>query len=145
MPDSEKSYQRDYYHRVTKPKRQARVLTKEQGSCYYCGEIKTLAIDHVIPRKRGGSDSNENIVFACYWCNMSKGAKLIEEWRFSIAKQLVSWPEFRPMQIEWLRSHGFDPEAVATALLSQVKFAFEGGNTLKRWSATAMHSRERAL
>lgn len=104
-----------------------------------------LTVDHIIPKTRGGSEAEENLVLACYWCNMSKGAKLIEEWRFSIAKMLVAWPEFRPIQIEWLRSNGFDPESIARAVLSEVKFAFEGGSTLKRWSATAIHRRESAL
>lgn len=143
MSDSSSSYHRNYYYRVTKPRRQARAkCNTTKGSCHYCGELKTLTIDHVVPRARGGADSRENLVLACYWCNMSKGGQLLEEWRFSIAKKLAGWPEFRPMQIEWLRSHGFDPESIATALLPQVKFAFEGGSTLKQWSSNAKHKRE---
>jgi hypothetical protein len=40
-------------------------------------------IDHVIPRCRGGSDDIDNLVLACAWCNLRKGAMTGDEWRSS--------------------------------------------------------------
>lgn len=47
--------------------------------CVYCGSPYEHA-DHVIPLSRGGAHSRDNLVPACAACNLSKGAKLLEEW-----------------------------------------------------------------
>lgn len=39
---------------------------------------KMLEIDHIVPRKHGGSDDIDNLRLVCTWCNQSKGAKLTE-------------------------------------------------------------------
>ena len=50
--------------------------------CEYCGlrqEYAPLAlytIDHIIPKKHGGSDDLLNLAFACYHCNIHKGPNL---------------------------------------------------------------------
>ena len=49
-------------------------------ACSYCGDGNFLAADHLIPRKRGGANSGENLVWACRTCNSSKGAKDALEW-----------------------------------------------------------------
>src|SRR5690606_20481977 len=54
-------------------------LTLPQA-CAYCGERKHLTIDHLIPRKIGGADTGENMVWACRSCNSSKGARDALEW-----------------------------------------------------------------
>ena len=50
-------------------------------NCIYCGSIKKIEIDHVIPLSRGGNHSIGNLVPACQYCNRSKGSKTIMEWR----------------------------------------------------------------
>jgi hypothetical protein len=50
------------------------------GSCVYCGAKGSLAVDHLIPRSRGGPDSGDNAVMACRTCNSSKGDKGVYEW-----------------------------------------------------------------
>lgn len=52
------------------------------NSCFYCDGVATT-IDHVVPIARGGSHSVGNLVPACLSCNLSKGAKLITEWKMS--------------------------------------------------------------
>jgi HNH endonuclease len=47
--------------------------------CVYCGEVKRLGPDHVIPLARGGSNYIENILPVCKSCNCSKGTKTLEE------------------------------------------------------------------
>jgi len=36
-------------------------------------------LDHLIPKSQEGSDSLENLVLTCGWCNSSKGIKSVEE------------------------------------------------------------------
>ena len=50
--------------------------------CFYCHSIATT-IDHVVPIARGGSHCIGNLVPACLPCNLSKGAKLVTEWKMS--------------------------------------------------------------
>jgi len=51
---------------------------QQKGRCYYCnGGASTL--DHKIPLSRGGPNTRENTVLACYTCNQAKAAKTVEE------------------------------------------------------------------
>lgn len=62
-------------------KKEMRKLTTA-SHCFYCGEkSRSLTIDHVLPRVRGGRHSIGNLVAACGPCNFSKGGKTIMEWR----------------------------------------------------------------
>ncbi|PZM77261.1 MAG: hypothetical protein DKM50_13610 [Candidatus Margulisiibacteriota bacterium] len=48
--------------------------------CNYCGSTEKLALDHIFPKKYGGKDNAENLIFACRTCNSSKGKKDLMEW-----------------------------------------------------------------
>lgn len=60
------------------------VWDKTNGHCWYCDKalnpFRDLHIDHVVPRARGGLDTIDNLVPACATCNLSKGAKSLDEW-----------------------------------------------------------------
>lgn len=64
---------------ANKPSRQM-IHKRDDNMCQYCGSIKNLTIDHVMPRSRGGKDTWENMVVACMPCNTHKGDKTPEEW-----------------------------------------------------------------
>jgi 5-methylcytosine-specific restriction endonuclease McrA len=64
---------------ANKPSRHM-VYSRDNHQCQYCGSIKNLTIDHVMPRSRGGSNSWTNLVTACMPCNTHKGDKTPEEW-----------------------------------------------------------------
>ncbi len=52
------------------------------GRCLYCGievELHKMHADHFIPLAKGGSNLRENIVCSCASCNLSKAAKLPED------------------------------------------------------------------
>jgi hypothetical protein len=49
-------------------------------ACCYCGSRELLAADHLIPKKRGGPNSGDNLVWACRSCNSSKGARDVLAW-----------------------------------------------------------------
>ena len=54
------------------------LLIRDSFRCQYCGTTlnnRTLTVDHVIPRVRGGKTKWENIVCACLSCNGEKGHK----------------------------------------------------------------------
>lgn len=57
--------------------------------CAYCGkppiDDKSLTIDHVKPRARGGEDKTSNVIPACKRCNQAKGS---EEW--------IAWYRMQP-------------------------------------------------
>ena len=59
-----------------------KLAKKNSGSvCHYCGDyVDDGHLDHVIPLSRGGDDSPDNLVWSCSSCNLSKGAKLLDEW-----------------------------------------------------------------
>ena len=49
-------------------------------ACCYCGSRDYLSIDHLIPTKRGGANTGDNLVWACRSCNSSKCARDALEW-----------------------------------------------------------------
>lgn len=56
-----------------------RVCEKWGFSCAYCGEApgrSKLQIDHLIPRAKGGSDDEQNLVPACVSCNQGKSSEI---------------------------------------------------------------------
>lgn len=50
------------------------------NACSYCGSEKELSVDHLIPRKKLGSDLSENLISACRSCNSSKGERDMLSW-----------------------------------------------------------------
>jgi 5-methylcytosine-specific restriction endonuclease McrA len=52
----------------------SRVLRRDQFICFYCGQEATT-VDHVIPRRLGGLDSDDNLVASCSKCNLVKGGR----------------------------------------------------------------------
>lgn len=55
------------------------VIRRARRRCEYCllhADYTTFAheIDHILPRKHGGSDSADNLAYACAQCNRYKGS-----------------------------------------------------------------------
>jgi len=71
---------------ANKPSR-SMIYKRDDHTCQYCGSIKNLTIDHVIPRSRGGNDTWENMVVACMKCNTHKGDKTPEEWGVNLTRK----------------------------------------------------------
>jgi 5-methylcytosine-specific restriction endonuclease McrA len=55
------------------------VFERDGRVCRYCGATDRLTIDHVLPRRRGGSDDLSNLVVACRQCNSKKGVRTPSE------------------------------------------------------------------
>ena len=56
-------------------------VISRKATCWYCGIVGNCVMDHLVPLSRGGENSPENIVPACWACNSSKGNKLLSEWK----------------------------------------------------------------
>ena len=57
------------------------VYLRDHFHCQYCGKSCTpeqLTIDHVLPKSRGGHTAWDNVVAACYRCNLGKGSRIVE-------------------------------------------------------------------
>lgn len=59
-----------------------KILEAQNYLCDYCGDdiSKKKHLDHILPLDKGGLHTITNIHFTCSSCNLSKGAKLEEEW-----------------------------------------------------------------
>lgn len=66
------------------------LLNQYSHQCAYCGNAENLTIDHVIPISRSGLHIKENIVPACYTCNVKKNARTAEEFIEQEAEYLKS-------------------------------------------------------
>jgi 5-methylcytosine-specific restriction endonuclease McrA len=88
------------------------VLIRDQYTCQYCGmpfPLQELNLDHVIPRRYGGSSSWDNVVCCCVSCNRQKGGRTPEEagmtlLRFPRAPRYTSLANLVPQNdfvVEW--------------------------------------------
>ena len=57
-----------------------RIKMTAPKACCYCGSVEHLAVDHLIPRIKGGGDDSDNLILACRTCNSSKQGRDLLEW-----------------------------------------------------------------
>lgn len=58
------------------------LFTRDSWTCQYCGSKlgwKSITVDHVIPKSKGGKTTWENCVSACLKCNEKKGSKSLRD------------------------------------------------------------------
>lgn len=57
------------------------IFKRDNFTCQYCG-LKppqvVLHVDHINPKSKGGSDTEENLITSCQSCNLGKGSKPLE-------------------------------------------------------------------
>ena len=64
------------------------VIKRDDSMCQYCGsKSKSITIDHIIPKDKGGKDSWDNLVAACKKCNIYKGNYLLHEINMKLLKK----------------------------------------------------------
>ncbi len=109
-------------------------------ACCYCGSRESLAVDHLIPRKRGGPHTGENMVWACRHCNSSKGAKDVLVWlnERSAFPPLLLLRRYLKLAIEHSRGRDLLDRAVADDLdvpfaLAAVPHKFPPPRDLAMW------------
>lgn len=65
------------------------VYNKMSGRCAYCGEAITfgaMQVDHVVPLRKGGEGTPENMLPACRSCNHYKSTLTVEQFRAAVAR-----------------------------------------------------------
>lgn len=76
------------------------IVKRDNYTCQYCGDKRgQLTVDHVIPKRFGGSDTWENMACACSRCNNKKGDRPPEE----VGMKLARRPR-RPNHITFIQS-----------------------------------------
>jgi 5-methylcytosine-specific restriction endonuclease McrA len=72
------------------PLNKQNILKRDHYSCVYCGDDyrRYLTIDHVIPQSKGGKNTWDNLVTACFKCNNKKGSLDLEEFGVDIKKPI---------------------------------------------------------
>ncbi len=66
--------------------------SKKTVACHWCRKrVKTtdVHIDHVVPLSKGGAHSVENLCVSCAKCNVTKNAKMPEDWNASLEQPLL--------------------------------------------------------
>ncbi len=64
------------------------VIKRDGLQCQYCGmRSHPLTVDHVMPKKRGGMDTWENLVCACVYCNNKKANRTPDEARMPLLRE----------------------------------------------------------
>lgn len=64
------------------PETRRLVRRRARNCCEYCqlseqrSPVARLQIEHIVPRKHGGSDDEANLALACIDCNLHKGPNL---------------------------------------------------------------------
>ena len=98
------------------------VFLRDRFRCQYCNErhrSADLTFDHVIPRSKGGPTSWENIVAACWTCNMAKDDQHLKPMHLphkpSARELLTAQREFPPgyLHESWLDYLYWDSEISA--------------------------------
>ncbi len=78
-----------------------RVFMRDGRQCRYCGsDEEPLHIDHIIPRKAGGTHDLDNLQVLCKSCNLRKSSKQEGVFLAQLATPPVFIDYISPMQSE---------------------------------------------
>ena len=61
-----------------------RLYGEQEGVCAGCDThfpFRVMDVDHMLPRRQGGTDHPDNLQLLCSGCNRSKGGRTMAEWR----------------------------------------------------------------
>jgi hypothetical protein len=69
------------------------VLERDNYICQYCGigvdGLNPLHIDHLIPRRKGGTDELDNLVACCQKCNCKKATKTLKIEKYNEILEII--------------------------------------------------------
>lgn len=64
------------YRPTLSPSDRKQILARDGANCALCGSTDRLAVDHVLPLTRGGTNDPKNLRVLCKSCNSKKGNSL---------------------------------------------------------------------
>lgn len=64
-----------------------RLFRRDNFECGYCGSLKNLTIDHILPKSRGGTNEWTNLMTCCQSCNVKKDNKTPDEAKMKLNKK----------------------------------------------------------
>ena len=84
-----------------------RAKLDHNNSCSYCGRTTRLDLDHLIPRLKGGTDTADNLIYACRSCNSSKGPKDMVLWLTGKKRfpALLVLRRYLKLAAQWCETH----------------------------------------
>ena len=85
----------------------AKVYAKTNGKCAYCGvELKEneISIDHIQPKSKGGTNTEDNLFLCCKSCNSRKKNRTLKEFRFYSSLKSYEMPHFKYEQFLYLKN-----------------------------------------
>lgn len=91
---------------MTKPRSKAElrrfVMARAQGCCEYClsqarYSPQSFAVEHILPRHRGGKTVEQNLALSCQGCNNHKHIKI--KARDPLTRRIA--PLFHPRRHKW--------------------------------------------
>lgn len=79
----------------SRPRGRFAIYNRDHFTCIYCGRSSiadgvVLAVDHIIPRARGGEDIAGNLVTACRQCNSEKSDRVLAPHLLEQIKRVVA-------------------------------------------------------
>lgn len=99
-----------YSEPLCSPKKEKKILVESKryqlkhGKCRYCGSVKDITKDHIIPKSRGGKNWISNMQPLCRYCNYLKSDKTEQElfYIFSSIKTNGVWYDWEKPFARWI-------------------------------------------
>lgn len=90
----------------------------------YCGDKEPTSLDHLLPKRRGGLDVADNIVWACRTCNSSKGSTDVLQWhrRRNVFPPLLLLRRYLKLSMQFARDEKLINVPVARAAALHLPF-----------------------
>lgn len=77
------------------------IYKRDDYKCIYCNTSRSLTLDHVIPRSKGGNNEWDNLVTCCHSCNVYKGGKSVDEF-LNITGFKMRHKPYKPNYLQFL-------------------------------------------
>jgi 5-methylcytosine-specific restriction endonuclease McrA len=77
------------------------IYLRDGYKCIYCETKKSLTLDHVIPRSKGGNNEWDNLITCCHSCNVLKGDKSVEEF-LNLTGYKMRHKPYKPNYLQFL-------------------------------------------
>ena len=88
---------------------------ENKDECIFCGETKSLTLEHLLPQCFNGPDTEKNVVWICKSCDSSKGSRrLYEYWAIKAGVEAAKYDvpriaegKYLKFAFETLKENGF--------------------------------------